>query len=118
MRYKDAEAGWRTIPDLNGAGDDKVPVSSTAVFHIDTDTATVTLEEKGSKVPLGRQVVYMVAWAGVKAERWPEEGSRLNSDPLSLWWLMILSSWGIRMMSVCVCVGGGGAWTLRDMLWF
>ena len=61
LRYKDAEAGWRTIPDLNGAGDDKVPVSSTSVFHIDTDTATVTLEEKGSKVPLGRQVVYVVA---------------------------------------------------------
>ena len=61
LRYKEPEAGWRSIPELNGAGDDKVAVSSSSLFHIDTATATVTLEEKGVKVALGRQVVYVVA---------------------------------------------------------
>nr|KAG5701780.1 hypothetical protein BaRGS_000770 [Batillaria attramentaria] len=60
LRYKDPEAGWRSIPQLDGAGDDKVDVSASAVFRIDTAANTVTLEEKGTKTPLGRQIVYVV----------------------------------------------------------
>lgn len=60
LRYKDANAGWRSIPQLNGAGDDKVVISATAVFHIDTTSNSVFAEENSAKLPLGRQIVYRV----------------------------------------------------------
>lgn len=61
LRYKDAESGWRTIPQLNGgAGDDKICLSASAVFRIDTAASTVAVEENGTKTPLGRQMVYTV----------------------------------------------------------
>lgn len=62
LRYKDANAGWRSIPQLNGAGDDKVVISATAVFHIDTTSNSVFTEENSAKLPLGRQIVYRVMW--------------------------------------------------------
>ncbi|KAK7097865.1 leucine--tRNA ligase, cytoplasmic-like [Littorina saxatilis] len=60
FHYKDAAGGWRSIPELNGAGDNMVPVSGSAVFHIDTSTGSVTMQEKGGKVAVGRQMVYAV----------------------------------------------------------
>ncbi|PVD35216.1 hypothetical protein C0Q70_06497 [Pomacea canaliculata] len=60
LRYKDANAGWRSIPQLNGAGDDKVVISATAVFHIDTTSNSIFAEENSAKLPLGRQIVYRV----------------------------------------------------------
>lgn len=59
--YKDPESGWRSIPQLNGAGDDKIELPSSAVFRIDTAANTVTPEDNGRKVPAGRQIVYVVA---------------------------------------------------------
>lgn len=60
LRYKDAESGSRTLPQLNGGGDDILEVAVTAVFHVDTATSTVTLEENGTKIAIGKQMVYVV----------------------------------------------------------
>ena len=60
LRYKDNESGWRTIPQLNGAGDDKLELSPSTTFHIDTKTSTVTLRDNGTSWTTGRQLVYAV----------------------------------------------------------
>jgi acetylornithine deacetylase/succinyl-diaminopimelate desuccinylase-like protein len=60
LRYKDTESGWRTLPQLNGEGDDKVEITPTTCFHIDVAKATVTMEDKGTQMAVGRQMVYMV----------------------------------------------------------
>ncbi|XP_076467867.1 leucine--tRNA ligase, cytoplasmic-like [Babylonia areolata] len=61
LRYKDPAGGWRSIPELNGTEDSKVTVPASAVFHIDTATDTVTMEDNGQRAPVGRQMVYVVA---------------------------------------------------------
>ena len=61
MRFEDPEAGWRKIPDMTRPEEGKVQVGSAAVFHVDTEASTVTLQEGGARMPVGPKMVYMMS---------------------------------------------------------
>ncbi|XP_050416526.2 leucine--tRNA ligase, cytoplasmic [Patella vulgata] len=61
LRYENTESGHRMIPDIDNPEQGKLQINDTAIFHIDTDNQTVTIQENGKQISTGYQLVYIVS---------------------------------------------------------
>ena len=60
LRYEDPEVGPRKIPEFDNPEAGKIVISPSAVFHIDLEKKSVSVQENGKSINLGKQLVYLV----------------------------------------------------------
>lgn len=60
-RYQDPLMGPRKIPTCDDLERGKVRVTEAAVFHVDLEKKSVSVEENGSKFDVGSKLVYVVS---------------------------------------------------------
>lgn len=60
LRYEDPDGGPRKMPVFDQPELGKVAVSSAGVFHVNLSDSTVSLQENGSNLKLGSQLMYIV----------------------------------------------------------
>ena len=63
LRYVDPELGPRQMPVFGDPSAGKEPLGDDVTFHIDTAARRVTCRRGGEPLPIGDQLVYIVAAA-------------------------------------------------------
>ena len=62
LRYDDPTMGPRRIPNLHDPENGKTVLKGGQTFKVDLKKQTVILQDNGSTIELGSQMIYMVVW--------------------------------------------------------